>query len=512
MEMTNFIDGVPDAMRGRVALLDGTLIMSAELKGNLEMVGFVASMRRRGILGYKFFPPQEFDTHYANLASSTGRGENEIQQFAIDLLNKAFLAGATDIHLIDFGPYSMIRFRILGMLTDYTQLEGEFGRQVIACIYQKLAQSADACFSPSERQDGRIAKREYLPSQVHSVRVHSEPVECAQAQDGVGTSMSLRLLYDSTSASGTLTQRMTRLGFTLPQCNTAQYLTRRTGLTIISGPTGHGKSTLLKHVMEAQVERNPEKAYFSIEDPPEYPLKGVRQVLIASNAKDQRASAYKDAIAGAMRSDPDVLMIGEIRYTEAAVAAIDAALTGHAVWATIHANNAFGIIARMVSTLATHFRNPLEQLCDHNVLAGLEYQRLIPVLCPKCKIRLLDLKPEERSSYVPEDVQDRLRRVLDDREGVYVRGEGCEECSKRGLIGQTVAAEIIATDQEMLGYLREGNIPRAHEYWVKDKGGVSYVQHAVNMIQAGEVDPYIAEERLGVPLNFTQVFMQGGRS
>jgi hypothetical protein len=79
------------------------------------------------------------------------------------------------------------------------------------------------------------------------------------------------------------------------------------------------------------------------------------------------------------------------------------------------------------------------------------------------------------------------------------------------LIGQTVAAEIVATDQEMLGYLREGNIPRAHEYWIKDKGGRSYVDHAVELIKEGHVDPYLAEERLGVPLNFNQVFVSGGR-
>lgn len=511
MEISSFFDSVPEAMRGRIALVDGKLIMSAELQGNLEMISFVGNMRRRGILEYKFYSPKHFDAEYAKVAERTIPGDNEIQKFAIELLAKAHAAGATDIHIIHVGPYTMIQFRILGMLTDFTQLEGEFGENLVACIYQKLSQSADACFSPSERQDGRIASRKYLPPQVHSVRVHSEPIECALAKNNTGTSMSLRLLYDSTSAAGTLSERMGRLGFTADQCEIAQYLTRRTGLTIISGPTGHGKSTLLKHIMEAEVERNPGKAYFSIEDPPEYPLKGVRQVLISSNVTAQRAEAYQAAIAGAMRSDPDVLMIGEIRFTEAAVASIDAALTGHAVWATLHANNGFGIIARMVSTLSTHFRNPLEQLCDHNVLAGLEYQRLLPVLCPYCKIRLLDLATDERLNYVPADVQARLGRVLDDRSGVYVRGQGCDHCNKRGLIGQTVAAEIIATDQEMLGYLRDGNIPRAHEYWVKEKGGQSYVQHAVDLIKAGLVDPYIAEERLGVPLNFTKFFMKGGR-
>ncbi len=99
---------------------------------------------------------------------------------------------------MDFGLYTIIRFRCLGMLTDHTQLNAELGQRLIACIYQKLSQSADACFSPTERQDGRIAAREYLPPSVHSVRVHSEPIECAQAKEGVGTSMSLRLLYDAT--------------------------------------------------------------------------------------------------------------------------------------------------------------------------------------------------------------------------------------------------------------------------------------------------------------------------
>lgn len=473
MESFSFLDVVPETLRGRVALVGGVLHMSAELMGNLEMVSFVGGLQRRGIREYAWHKPDEFDAKYRDQASITGQGENAVQQYAIDLLLYAFEAGASDIHLMDFGCYTMIRFRCLGMLSDYTQLNADLGKRLVACIYQKLSQSADACFSPTERQDGRIAKREYLPSSVHSVRVHSEPIECSQAEGGVGTSMSLRLLYDATSAKGSLQERMTALGFTKDQCDTAQFLTRRTGLSIISGPTGHGKSTFLKHVMESMTQRNPEKAYFSIEDPPEYPLMGVRQVMISSNDREHRAEAYCDAIAGAMRSDPDVLMIGEIRYEEAAVAAIDAALTGHSVWATIHANNAMGIIARLVSILATHYQNPLEQLCDHNVLAGLEYQRLLPMLCPNCKIRLFDIPVGERERYLPEDVAIRLSRALDDRESVFVRGAGCERCRKRGLIGQTVAAEIIATDQEMLGYLREGNFPRAQEYWLQKKAATA---------------------------------------
>ncbi|MBF0482499.1 MAG: Flp pilus assembly complex ATPase component TadA, partial [Desulfovibrionaceae bacterium] len=448
---------------------------------------------------------------YAHDAARSFRGENAIQQFAIELLSKAYEAGASDIHLTDFGPYTLIQFRCLGMLNDHTHLEGDFGRQVIACIYQTLGQSGDACFSPSERQDGRICKREYLPAKVHSVRVHSEPLESALSISGVGISMALRLLYDSTSATGNLETRMGLLGFSKSHYETVDFLTRRTGLTIISGPTGHGKSTLLKHVMEAMVDRNPGKAFYSIEDPPEYPLKGVRQVIVYTKEQLERFSAYVDAIAGAMRADPDVLMIGEIRYGASAVAAIDAALTGHAVWATIHANNAFGIISRMISLLAKHFEKPLEHLCDHNVLSGLEYQRLVPVLCNECKIRMLDIPENEREYFIPLDVQQRLIRRAENIENVYVRGEGCERCNRRGLSSQTVAAEVVATDQAMLGFLRAGNTEKAYEHWKIEYNGVDYVQHALQLIQAGTVDPYLAEERLGVPLDFNHVLSGGHR-
>ena len=511
METATIFEKIPAKLRSRVALVDGVLHVSAEVREEPEVRECYSHLYHSwGAIKYKFHPPEEFDRQYANQSARTGQGENDVVQYGMDLLAKAYEANASDIHIIDSGPYTMIRFRILGMLANYTHLEGPYGRQVIACLYQKMGQSGVTSFSPSKRQEGRIAKREYLPGPVHSVRVHCEPIEITQGQNTVGTSMTLRLLYDSTSAKGSLSERMLRLGFTPEHCETMQFLTRRTGLTIISGPTVHGKSTLLKHVMEAMVERTPEKAFFSVEDPPEYPLQGVCQVLIGTvEDEDKLAQAYKDAIAGAMRSDPDVLMIGEIRYVAAALAAIDAALTGHGVWATLHANNAFGIIARLVSILSEKSVNALELLCDPNVLAGLAYQRLLPVLCPDCKVRMLDMKPEELVRYVPRDVQQRLDKVLPDQGGVYVRSKGCEKCRDLGLVSQTVAAEVIALDQRMLGHLREGKIADAYDYWLKEKRGKSYVQHALDLIRQGMVDPYLAEERLGVPLDFNQIFMEG---
>lgn len=522
-----FMDEVSSKVRERCALLDGVLHLSEDLKGNEEMLSLLANLRWRGVREHVFHKPHEFAEKYARFAVRKASGDNEIQKLAIDLIARAYASKASDIHIIDNGKYIRIKFRCLGMLREDSQIELETGQRMIRAIYDHLGESTDsASFSPLERADGRIAKRDFLPSGVHSVRIHSEPIEAVQAENGTGTFMALRLLYDSTAAEGDLQSRMLALGFSQPQYETMHFLTQRTGLVIISGPTGHGKSTVLKHVMESMTEQNPEKAFHSVEDPPEYPLRDVQQIKVSTKQEAERlarAFSYTNAIGGAMRSDPDVMMIGEIRFAEAAVAAIDAALTGHAVWATIHANNAFGIITRIESLLrSANFRDPLDALCDPNVLAGLEYQRLIAMLCPKCKKRFGELEKDEQKQALPKTVMDALKRTLDHEEiygdstheGIYVRGDGCEHCDKQGLRGQTVTAEVISLDQDMLALLRNGKMLDAHNMW-KEKGGKSYIEHALELVKKGILDPFIATSRLGVPLNFNKFSDQsqkGGRS
>lgn len=511
-------EGMPSEIQGRIALVDGVLHVSSELRGNALLAERIELLRRRGISKYVMHQASEFDRKYANLATTEIRTENDFQDYAVDLIGKAHKMGASDIHIKDRGKYTLIRFRVLGLLQDYTQLEGGKGRQLISSIYQSMTQSADSAFSPKERQDGRIASRKFLPQAVHSIRVHTEPTECVHAVDGTATTMLLRLLYDSTEAKGSLEERAASLGFTPRQQDDLRFLSMRTGLNIISGPTGHGKSTLLKHLMESMAEDNPEKSFMSIEDPPEFPMRGVDQVLVSTKAGTDpllRGRAYTDAIAGTMRSDPDTLMIGEIRYPEAAVAAINAAMTGHGVWGTIHANNAFGIVPRMVSLLnAANFVESLDHFCDPNVLAGLTYQRLVPVLCSHCKIPLQDaVKRKDFKAILPEKQFDILASVLkaEELENVHVRGAGCDHCRKMGFVRQTVAAEVVVTDPKMLMFLRQGKATEARTYWMQEKQGLSYVRHALDLIAQGVADPMMTQLRLGVPLDFEKSFNLVGK-
>lgn len=505
------VNSIPESIRGRVALVDGVLHMSEEIKGNLDMLGLVADLQARGITQRVWHAPAQFDAQYAKLTVTVSAQENNEKQYAVDLIAKAHAKKASDIHMLDNGTYMLIRFRVMGMMQDYTPLPIDFGRQIMSCLYTSIAGShSTPSYSPTESMDARIADRNYLPPDVHAIRVHVVPVECAT---GKGQNMYLRLLYDTTEAAGTLEERTSKLGFMAQQQETLRSLTTRTGLIIFSGPTGHGKSTLLKHIMESMAHEKPQKSYMAYEDPPEVPMKGVAQVLVSTNLdrtsseENKRGLAYIEAISGALRSNPDVLMIGEIRYPEAAAAAVNAALTGHAVFATLHANNAFGIIPRMQSLLnEAGYVEPLEHLCDPNVLAGMVYQRLIPILCPHCKInlgKLVDEGGERRRYHVPDRLFGYLQPLaVNGIDAVFVRGEGCKHCRNEGFVGQKVVAEVISPDLHMLALLRAGKSAEAYNYWIKDQKGLSYIAHACQLVANGLADPAETENRLGVPLNF----------
>ena len=153
--------------------------------------------------------------------------------------------------------------------------------------------------------------RSVLPPGVHSVRLHAEPIQSDTASRG--TFLAMRLLTGADGVTGSLGERLAALGYSEDQCRLMASLAGSRGLTLLAGPTGHGKSTTLRHVMESMVISRPDQSYLSVEDPPEYPMAGVRQIQVPTSGGD-RASAYADAIAGAMRCDPDVIMIGDRKF------------------------------------------------------------------------------------------------------------------------------------------------------------------------------------------------------
>lgn len=518
------INDLPEHMRGRLALMENSLIASEELQGMLPLINLAAQLRGVGVADVKFVPASRFDADFARFASRSGIGENEIQQLAIDLIARAYECGATDIHLAHMGTHVRSRFRVLGLLRDDQEFDADSGERMIRAIYEHLGAAQDApAFDVNSRLDGRIIKRDYLPQGLYSVRIHSEPIECDGAPDGKGTFMPLRLLRDTTGASGSLEERLGKLGYTSEevtlydsegnargaraQTGIFRELSARTGIVFISGPTGSGKSTVLAHCMEALIEERPGDNFLSIEDPPEKPIKGMYQLPVISREGDERGAAYTEAIAGTNRDDTDTVMIGEVRYAEAALATIEVALSGNAVWATIHAADALGIIQRLDVQLRALVANPLQVVCDPIVLSGLVFQRLVPRLCPQCRIPLR----EHREAIAPECLA-RLRRAMPEDlifggargEGVFVRGSGCDYCKDSGHPGlhrQTVVAEVIGLDAQLLALLRERKREEAREYWLTELRGMTYLEHARHLIAAGVLGPMITEEMLAMPID-----------
>lgn len=501
---------LPPELQNRVLVLDGQVYVSEELEHGPALLSFLSLCKRHGFPRHQTVAAERFQKLLA--ANNGSKTESAVQEMAVNLIRRAHELGASDIHIVDHGPFTSVDFRRLTMMQRHKQLMGDTGRSLITCLYQTMSTSAEAQFSPNKRQDGRIISKNFLPSAVHSVRLHTEPLDCPEAAQGTGTFLAMRLLYDNTLATGGLNDRLKMLGYSDNHIDLLDYLAQRSGLVLISGPTGSGKSTALKHIMECMAQDNPEKSFMSIEDPPEYPLERVYQARVSTDNDDRRGHQYRNAIAGAMRSDPDTLMLGEIRYPEAAMAAVDAAQTGHGVWSTIHANSAMGIVQRMLSMLhAANCPDPHEFLCDHTVLAGLVHQRLVPTLCPECKVslgKLQELPADDpfRQSRLPDPVRNRLFRVADpDRiSSICVRGAGCANCKDLGFNGLTVAAEVVAPDREMLAHLRAGNVEEAINHWRSKQHGQSYVDHALRHIEAGQADPRITEQRLGVPLNWAK--------
>ena len=520
---------LPDAVRIRSALVGDELYISDDMRGDPALVSLAVDMAKLGVASVNFVSPGDFDTNYARYASRRGSGDNELQQIAIDMIARAHNQGATDIHIEDKGSFVRIRFRILGMLKIDSEIGVETGRRMIRVIYEHLGAAQDASsFDVNSTLDARIVNKDFLPQGVFSVRVHSEPIECDGADNGAGTFMPLRLLYDTSGASGTLEQRLSKLGFTsedvslvdaagntrIAESQTGLFrkLANKNGIVLISGCTGSGKSTVLAHCMEAQIEERPYDNFVSIEDPPEKPIVGMHQIRINSKEDQLRAggiSAYTRAIAGTNRDDADVVMIGEIRYADAALATIDVALSGNQVWGTIHASDAFGILQRLDVLLKATVAEPLRMVCDDAVLSGLEYQRLVARLCPHCKRPL-----RENHNALPADLLARIRRVLphemifgdSSHDGIFYRNvDGCPHCAGSGhpgLFKQTVVAEVVALDSYMLRLLRDGKKDEARTYWLSELGGMTYLEHARHYLASGIIDPTVAEDQLSMPLDY----------
>ena len=465
-------------------LSDGTLVIASGQALNPHVQSYRARLERMN---------RPFRVAYASIevinrayemnqgTASTRRTEHTMMQVtAKELLVKGCRDRASDIHIRVNQLSTEFYFRIHNDLIKVGVQTREYGERLLATFYGAMTAVSDNAYKPTERQDASITDRDKLPDMLYGVRIATAPTS-------QGNLMVLRLLYNDAGDHIDLRP----LGFTQRHADLIQVMKDNPiGMNIISGPTGSGKSTSLQRILSGEIIESEGKIHaLTVEDPVEYPIPGAVQTAVTNaSGEEERSRLFSAAIANAMRLDPDTIMIGEVRDRASAQNALRAAMTGHQVWTTVHANSAIAIVDRLID-----LGLPLSMVADHTVVTGLISQRLVKLLCPGCKKPLM-----EHAHAIAPDMMNRLKQAIGaDLSGVCVSGDGCERCGNKGTTGRSVLAEVILPDIRFYELLRAGDKVKALEHWLGELGGRTIVEHAADKVAAGLVDPRVAEKTVG---------------
>jgi general secretion pathway protein E len=331
--------------------------------------------------------------------------EAPIIRFVNSLLTQAYRQRASDIHIEPFENEVAVRYRVDGILYEVQRPPYSALSNIISRL--KIMATLDIA-EKRLPQDGRFSVR--IAGKQADIRMSTLPT-------AFGERVVLRLLDKSVGVLG-----LEDIGVDsdmLPQIK--KMIQKSHGIFLVTGPTGAGKTTTLYSALSAINSR--EQNIITVEDPIEYQLPGVGQIQV--NPKIDLS--FAQGLRSILRQDPDVIMVGEIRDSETAKIAVQAALTGHLVFSTLHTNDAAGALARLVEM-------GVEPFLAASALVGVLAQRLVRTICPHCRV-----------SYIPD--KQSLSELFDGAEvpsqAVFYRGRGCSHCMKVGYLGRTGLYELL---------------------------------------------------------------------
>ena len=333
------------------------------------------------------------------------------------LLHYALDQRASDIHIEPHREQSIVRMRIDGVLHKVHTLP----MAVHAAVLSRLKMLARMDIAEKRRpQDGRI-KTERGSREVE-LRVSTISV-------AFGEKMVIRA-FDPDN----LLRDLGELGMTDLQLEHAkEFLARPTGLVLVTGPTGSGKTSSLYAAL--RTVSSPEVNVVTIEDPIEIILDSLNQVAV----QPKIGLTFAEALRHVLRQDPDVVMVGEVRDSDTALIATQAALTGHLVLATLHTNDSATAITRLLEL-------GVDPFVLSSTLVGVIAQRLVRLVCTDCRVETF-LTPDQMSM-IGLDV-DALVESGQEPQLMVATGEGCVKCRGTGLVGRTGVFEVMEVDDKI---------------------------------------------------------------
>ncbi len=386
--------------------------------------------------------PEELNALVAKVKTTADIGPliNEVMEmkrvYRISRILEIILAGAigtdgSDIHLEPEEKQVRLRYRLDGVLTDILNFDHETYKLLLSRI--KLLSGLKLNVE-NEAQDGRF-----------SIKIHEQEIEIRTSilPGPYGESVVLRILNPNT-----ITVPMEELGIEPKLLAILEREIRKpNGMILTTGPTGSGKTTTLYAFLRKI--HSPDIKIVTIEDPIEYHLEGIVQTQV-----DKKSYTFAEGLRSTLRQDPDVIMVGEIRDEEVAQTAINASLTGHLVFSTLHTNNAAGTFPRLIDLGV----NP--KVISSAITVAMA-QRLVRKLCPQCK--------KERAATASE--KDTINRVLatlknkadaPKKHDTVWEGAGCKECHD-GYKGRIGVFEAILADERIEAALQQN--PSEREIW-----------------------------------------------
>lgn len=390
------------------------------------------------------------------LAVEMERGD--IPQIVNYYIQKAVIEGVSDIHVEPMEDCLLFRFRVDGILHEENSLPSDMHPELSSRI--KIISGMDVA-EKRRPQDGRIGTM--IQGRAIDVRVSSYPTI-------YGEKMVMRLLDKNA-----LRPSPEHLGM-MPRDLRLLYekLNAPYGLCMISGPTGSGKTTTLYSCL-GSIDKKA-KNVLTVEDPVEYRLKGVHQMQV----NERIGLTFASGLRTILRQDPDVIMVGECRDTETAAMAIQASLTGHIVFSTIHTNDAVGVITRLLDMGIDHF-------LVANALTLAIAQRLVRRVCPHCETQVPGAKV--RRQLQDDGVSDERLASLGieiDDDFTYVQGVGCVQCRNTGYLGRHAVFEVFEMTNAARSMILSPNF-NADELRraARDSGMTTLIGHGLQQIEDG---------------------------